>query len=609
MCSETINTIEHFHNYEHKYLIIGSLCLASPLKEMDHFIIRKDNQDIFVEIYDEVTDEYLKNEYSFSELIPHLKELYLREQEARMRYFDKVANKSELELTPEITEMLDTTLFLRLKNGSWKFSTYGIKDSSQLEYLHLGKPIPKYRIENGNLTFTGEWEIPVMSDGEPLFSTRIKLEDNGHYREVGGGGVGKEIHNYEYKDLIIGFLTVRYGTDFLMIRRENKDIFVQMYDYATHEYLKNEYSLNEILFARAQIGKKELNLMPEIEEMVVRKIKNLPEENYSDYGIKNKSQLENLHIGKPIPRYTLEPISTLANMPVMSDWEPLSLSFTKTWSVPVMSDDAPLLFGVIAFSDYEGYPFKCNIYSGDKNTIEHFHNYEHKDSIMGFVAATLSLQGIDYFMIRKENQDIFVEIYDKVTGEYFKNEYSFSELDNHFKETRMRYFDKVANKSELKITPEISKMLDTTLFSRLRNYSDKILSDCWEITDRSQLENLQLGKPIPMYTIVNGNLTFTGCWEMPVMSDGEPFYLPYIRLGDDEQYIHAGDGYNPLAKIIHNYEHKDFVIGIKKKKSGWGYLIIRKDNQDIFVQMYNDATREYLKNEYSFSEVLDLLKK
>jgi hypothetical protein len=29
---------------------------------------------------------------------------------------------------------------------------------------------------------------------------------------------------------------------------------------------------------------------------------------------------------------------------------------------------------------------------------------------------------MDYLIIRKENQDIFVEIYDKVTGEYFKNE-------------------------------------------------------------------------------------------------------------------------------------------------------------------------------------------
>jgi hypothetical protein len=52
------------------------------------------------------------------------------------------------------------------------------------------------------------------------------------------------------------------------------------------------------------------------------------------------------------------------------------------------------------------------------------------------------------------------------------------------------------------------------------------------------------------------------------MSDGEPFYLPYIKLVDDEQYIHAGDGYNPLAKIIHNYEHKNLIIGLLKSTDG-----------------------------------------
>jgi hypothetical protein len=170
----------------------------------------------------------------------------------------------------------------------------------------------------------------------------------------------------------------------------------------------------------------------------------------------------------------------------------------------------------------------------------------------------------------------------------------------------MRYYAQVANKSELKITPEITKMLDTTLFSRIKNCSDETLSNL-DITDRSQLDNLYLGEPIPMYTIVNENLTFTGFWEVPVMSEGDPFFVPHVKLGDDEQYIYAGDGYRPLAKIIHNYEHKDLIIGVLKLKNGWGYLMIRKDNQDIFVQMYDDATREYLKNEYSFNEVLNLL--
>jgi len=608
------NTMEHFNNYEYKDSIIGSVRLTPSRQVMDHFIIRKDNQDIFVQIYDEVTDEYFKNEYRFSELFNHLKKLHLREKEARNRYYEKVANKSELELTPEITEMLVNHAYSsHINSPDWSLSNWGIKDRSQLEHLHLGKPIPMYRIVDENLTFTGSWNVPIMSDGETLFSTTVKLEDDDQYRWAGSGsGKMTEINNYEYKDLIVGFLGTRRDMDFLIIRRDNKDICVQMYDYATQEYLKNEYSLSEIITAIAQIGKTELKLTPVIEEMVAKKIKNLPEENYSEYGITDRSQLENLHVGKPTPRYLIvnkksEPVYSSFNVAHIYEDEPLSLEFAKNWIVPVMSDEAPLSFGVIVFFD-AGSPFVCYISSEIKNTIAHFNNYEHKDSIKGFVSLTPYQHGIDYLMIRKENQDIFVEIYDKVTGEYFKNEYTFSELTNHLKEAKMRYYAQVANKSELKITPEITEMLDSTRFSHLRNHSDKVLSDCG--IKRSQLENFDLGKPIPMYTIVDEKLTFTGFWEVPVISEGEPFYLANIKLDDDEQYRWAGDGYTPLAEIIHNYEHKDLIIGVLKVRYGWGYLIIRKDNQDVFVQIYDDATYQYdLKNEYGFSEILDLLKK
>jgi len=91
---------------------------------------------------------------------------------------------------------------------------------------------------------------------------------------------------------------------------------------------------------------------------VITKLKNLPEGAYSYYGIKNKAQLENLHLGKPIPWYfivneELETVYTY-NVSRISDEEPLSLRFTNTWNVPVMSDEEPLLFGLIRFSDFGG---------------------------------------------------------------------------------------------------------------------------------------------------------------------------------------------------------------------------------------------------------------
>jgi len=376
--------------------------------------------------------------------------------------------------------------------------------------------------------------------------------------------------------------------------------------------------LGVFIISNAQIEKKELKLTQEMEKMVLTEIKKLPEGYYShfDFGIKNKEQLEHLHTGKPIPSYMivndkLEHIRTV-NVPRISDWETLSLRFENSWNVPVMSDEAPLLFVAIGFSDFGDDPQIDLLETA--NIIEHFHNYEYKDSIIGSVCVTLTSQRMDHFIIRKDNQDIFVEIYDKTTGEYFKNEYNFSELINHIKElylrekeARMRYYDKVANKSELELTPEITKMLINKEYSIHIDAPDWSLSE-WGIKDRAQLEHLHLGKPIPRYIILNENLTFSGNWQVPVMSNGEPISMTSVKLDDDNQYIWAGCS-NKLAGIIHNYEYKYLIIGcLGTGFSRMDYLIIRRDNKDIFVKISDYATDEYLKNEYSFSEVLNLLK-
>jgi len=349
--------------------------------------------------------------------------------------------------------------------------------------------------------------------------------------------------------------------------------------------------------------------------MVITKIKNLPKQDYSEYGITDSLQLMNLHLGKPIPKYRivnekLEYIFT-RNVSYMSDEDTLSLRFTNAWIVPVMSDEAPLLFRNIVFSDFGG----NYILSGTKNLIEYFQNYEHKDSIIGSVALTPSSLGMDdLLIIRKENQDIFVQVYDEVTGEYFKNEYRFSELINLLKdlnlrekEAQMRYYEKVANKSELELTPEITEMLVNDAYSSHINDSDEQLSN-WGIKDRSQLEHLHLGKPTPMYSIIDENLTFIGSWNVPVMSNGEPFLFTRIKLEDNGQYRLIGGSGGKLAEIIHNYEYKDLIIGCLGIRlfSDIDYLIIRKDEQVLFVKMY-DSTGEYLKNAYSFSEVLEVL--
>ena len=362
----------------------------------------------------------------------------------------------------------------------------------------------------------------------------------------------------------------------------------------------------------AQIEIKELKLTPEIEEMVVTKIKNLPEKDYAEWGIKNRSQLENLQLGKSIPQYFLVSDKLPfrhAGHASLDDGEPLSLEFTNDWTVPVMSGNEPLLFCII--HNNFGKPYIDN---GIKNTIERFNNYEYKDSIIGSIFVTPSGQ-MDHLIIRKENQDIFVQIYDEVTGAYFKNEYRLNELIPHIKELDLRereakmkyyerYYAQVADKSELILTPEITEMEVT----RIQNLPDVLLSD-YGVTNRSQLDHIHLGKPIPMYEIINEKLTFIGQWFVLVMLDGEPLRRSILKLEDNGQYEWIGSG--SRGRSIHNYEHKELIIGILGTTSfhGVDYVIIRKENQDIFVQWYDRATREYFKNEYTLSEIMNMLKK
>jgi len=373
-----------------------------------------------------------------------------------------------------------------------------------------------------------------------------------------------------------------------------------------------------ITISNAQIEIKELKLTPEIEEMLIAKIKNLPEL-YSSYGIENNlPQFENLHLGKPIPLYSIESeklnrsVST-HNVSRISDEDSLTLRFTNHWNLPVLCDGMPYLFTVVYTPFREGSDrFMVDVIEG---RMEQFPNYEHKDSIVGSIAVTSSLPKMDHLIIRKENQDIFVQIYDEATGEYFKNEYRRSELIPHIKElaqrekeAQMRYYAQIANKSELTLTPELTEMLVNDAYSSHIDASDWLLSN-YGIKDRSQLEHLHLGKPIPRYRIVDENLTFVGRWEVPVMSNGEPLFFTNVELDDDGQYRKAGSSGGNTAEIIHNYEYKDLIIGCLGRLYGIDYLIIRKDNQDIFVEMDYSATGEYFKNEYSFSELLNLLKK
>ena len=424
----------------------------------------------------------------------------------------------------------------------------------------------------------------------------------------------KKITNYKLRVTSYKLQVTSY---MLQVKSYKLQIFYFLTFLLSYGLLNAQTDENFILSAE-DVQKNELIITPEIEEAVVTELKSMPEEFYSNRGINiNKEQLENLHLGKPVPWYNivfanewLEPVS-LYSVPRMAAGEPVLLRFINTWNVPVMSDGEPLLFALINFSRINGAPTLADI--GIKNTIEHFYNYKHKDSIIGSVGIDIRNMGMTFLIIRKENKDIFVEVYDKATGEYFKNEYGSGELITllqdwaaKMKEAQNRYYDFVADKSELILTPELTEMLCNGVFSHIKSWSDETLSSCG-IKNRPKLENLHPGKPVPNYSLVNENLIFAGSWEVPVMSDGEPLFFRTVKLMDNGQYSDAGGGTANYEKL-NNYKYKDLIIGYLTI-SRTRFLIIRKDNKDIFVMTYDWKTGEYLKTEYSLSDIINLLKK
>ncbi|MCL2289259.1 MAG: hypothetical protein FWC34_00930 [Bacteroidetes bacterium] len=367
--------------------------------------------------------------------------------------------------------------------------------------------------------------------------------------------------------------------------------------------------LSVLAITNAQTEEKELKMPPEITEIVLTQIKSHPHVYLSEYDRKYWSQVENLELGRPFPEYIIEN-------------DTLKLS---GWLLPFLFNGEPLFLARGTRTNRGDYVFLSLV---ERDKAERIFNYEYKDSIVGILEQR-NFPRMTYLIIRKENRDIFVEDYDKTTREYsnfrpdygkttreyFKNENSFSEVNNLIKDiTQKRMQRLIGNisidslpKNELEMTPEIEKMVVNEVYSDFINGSDINLSR-FGIKNRKQLEHLHLGKPIPVYMIdySNEKLRFTDAWEVPMMSDGKPLFNTRVKLEDDGQYTLVGWG--GAGGILHNYEYKDLIIGgIRVISPGFRYLIIRKENKNIIVQVYNSATGEYFK-EYSLREVIKQIK-
>lgn len=160
---------------------------------------------------------------------------------------------------------------------------------------------------------------------------------------------------------------------------------------------------------------------------------------------------------------------------------------------------------------------------------------------------------------------------------------------------------------KLEVTQEIVDMVVSYVYLGLSDVSDGMLHR-FGVRDRSQLSNLQLGKPMANYMIGREGFHFMNIWEFVVFSDNEPLLTARIRLTDDGEYVFTGAGSAGLARTIYDYEHKDLIIGLLKV-SGFNavdYFYIRKDDRDVFVRVYDWETQSLdLISEFSLSDIIN----
>jgi hypothetical protein len=153
-------------------------------------------------------------------------------------------------------------------------------------------------------------------------------------------------------------------------------------------------------------SKNELRITPkittEIESNICMFLRNVPEEMFKNFGIKNMSQLLNSQLGKPIPVYVLD------NQ---------NLKFTDLWRLPILSENEFIALATIKLADNEQYEV---VDFGATKLAKIINDYEHKNLIIGILRVFK--QKTDYLYIQKDNEDIFVKMSDLKGKEYSLND-------------------------------------------------------------------------------------------------------------------------------------------------------------------------------------------
>jgi hypothetical protein len=155
-----------------------------------------------------------------------------------------LVQKRDLIMPQRLTDMVVT----KLENSSIEdFIGSTIKNKEQLEKLQLGKPLREFILNHDKDTLIPQgWQVPILYEGKPVVIAFV----SGREVKFGLPRTGENINRFDRDDMI-GILSVNVlPTEFYIIRKENKDVFLQVFDLVTRKFFVNEYSFSEIINLR-----------------------------------------------------------------------------------------------------------------------------------------------------------------------------------------------------------------------------------------------------------------------------------------------------------------------------------------------------------------------
>lgn len=164
---------------------------------------------------------------------------------------------------------------------------------------------------------------------------------------------------------------------------------------------------------------------------------------------------------------------------------------------------------------------------------------------------------------------------------------------------------KLAFSQDLKIPePNFPSEFNTSIRLFLEEIPSEILSN-YGINNQAEINKATIGKPIAVYTIKNGSLSFTNTWRVPLVIDNEYRALFTIHKNSDDEYKIVDFGAVLLAEEFFKFKKEnDFSAMLRVYELRTDYFMCEDSVGEWKFQPISNQE----KSQYSLNELINIIK-